>query len=66
MLGAALLVDLVQAVAKVFHQEADELLAHDLFGLGAHVAPFLAQRYPEAILVAVQGPRLWREGCAGV
>ncbi len=46
VLGAALLIHLVQAVAVVLDQGADEPLPDDLLGLIHHVTLFVAQRNP--------------------
>ena len=54
MLGALLLIHLVERIAIVLDQGADELLANDFLGLGADIAPFLAQGNPQPMAFLVQ------------
>jgi len=46
VLCALFLIHLIERVAVMLDQDADELLADDFLGLGADVAPFLAQGNP--------------------
>ena len=55
--GAPLLGHLVEGVAVVVAEVADEVLAHGLFRLPRHVAPFLAQGDPEPVSLSGAGCR---------
>lgn len=66
VLRALLLIHLIQRVAVVLDQGADEPLTDDFLRLGADIAPFLTQGNPQPVAFLVQRVRRGREWQAGL